>query len=113
MDWTGVGEGGGGARRCAWNCAEMLLDHRFDLRDVEIADGDDRHQVGSIPILIEATKHRRLRLLNADIGANRKMRRILGILEYDRDERASHPLGRAKTGAPFLEHDATLVDDRG
>src|SRR5260370_10040669 len=83
--WNGDSDAWARARRCAWNCAEMLLDHRFDLRDVEIADGDDRHQIGSIPILIEATKHLRLRLLNADIVANRKYRPILGILDSYRD----------------------------
>ena len=37
---------------------KVPLDQFLDLRTVEVADGDDSHQIGTVPIGIEPLEHR-------------------------------------------------------
>ena len=99
-------------RRCRRrDAAEVRPDERLDRRRLEIADRDDRHQIGPVPIGVE--------LLQTVVGerpedlglADRQPIRVAGVLEKDGKLRVQHPRARPQAHPPLLEDDPALFLD--
>ena len=90
----------------------MRPDLRFDRRLVEIADGDDRHQVGPVPIGVELLQPVVIDVLD-DLGlADRQPLGVARAVEQDRKLRVLYPLVGAQPEPPFLQDDASFLVDR-
>ena len=90
---------------------EPLADRLLHLGGVEVADGDDRLEVGPIPVAVEP---RDLAVREAFEHLHRADRDALGVpraLEQDRELLVLHPGARAAPPAPLLDHDAALLVD--
>ena len=70
-------EGGPGHRRRSGNPGELLPDHPLDLVLVEVSHGDDGHQVGPVPVVVEASQRRLRETLQVREAADRE---AVGIL---------------------------------
>ncbi len=98
-------------RRGGRDRAEVRPDERFDRRRIEVADGDDGHEIGPIPVGVE--------LLQAiggerpdDLGlSDRQALGVAGVLEQDGKLRVEHPRAGAEAHPPLLEDDAALFLD--
>ena len=91
----------------------MRRDLRFDRRLVEIADGDDRHQIGPVPIGVELLQPVVTDVLD-DLGlADRQPLRVARAGEEDGELRVLYPLVGAEPEPPFFQDDASFLVDRG
>ncbi len=80
-------------------------------RGIEVADGDDRHQVGSIPVgveLLQAIVRKRA----DDLGlADRQALGVARVLEQHGQLHVQHPRAWPEPRAPLLQDDAALLVD--
>ena len=89
---------------------ERGLDLRLDRgRILEVADGDDRHQVRAVPVLVESHHHVARRLLQRVDEPDRIAIRVARALQQHRQLLVEEPLLRATIPAPLLDHDAALL----
>ncbi len=98
-------------RRRVGQRREMLLDHRHDRVPIDVADDDHGHQVGAIPVAIEAHQLLALGALD-DLGlADGRPIRVARAFELDAAHLVLRPLARAEVHPPFRQHDPALVID--
>jgi len=93
--------------------SELLLDQRLDRRLVEVADGDDRHLVRAVPVLVEAPQRVVRERLEALLGADGQPLGVTRSLQQDRELLVAHPGARAASLPPLLDDDAALLVDLG
>ncbi len=86
---------------------------RLDRGLVEIADRDDRHQVGPIPVRVELRQPIVLEALEDLLLADRKPLGVARALEQHRQLLVEHARARAAAEAPLLDDDAALLVDLG
>ena len=95
-------------RRGGGNRPEVRLDHRRDDRGIEVADGDHRHQVRTIPIRVELPQPGGGDLLNDLRTADGRSVGIARALQQDRQLRVTQPRCGTQTLPPLFEDDAAL-----
>ena len=87
------------------------IDQAFDPRRIEVADGDDGHEIGAIPVRVELLQTVVLEVPD-DLGrSDRHARGIPRVLEQDRKLRVQDPRVGAETHPPLLQDDAALLVD--
>jgi hypothetical protein len=106
--WSGTSNSGRGR---AFAGAERALDERLDVRRVEVADRHDRHQVGAVPVLVEALQGLWRKPVERFLGANRQPLAVARSLEEDGCLRILHPGIRTPSLPPFLDNDPALLVD--
>ena len=92
---------------------EALANRGLHRLRVEVADGDDGHQVGAVPVAIEGTCQGVGEALEVLARADRKARGVLRALEEHGELLVEQPHLRAASGAPLLDHHAALLADLG
>lgn len=112
-----IRDGGGGAvGSIGWvgERFEVFADEVFDVGDiVEVADGDDGHEVGAVPLLVEAADGFGGCGVD-DLGfSDRQAIGVGGVVEEDRDLFVEDTLLGATAEAPFLFDDAAFFVDFG
>ena len=114
VDGEGDGRRHGGAflrRLTLGGRREVLLHLRFDDRGIEVADGDDGHEIGSVPALVEGVELGDGRVLDDVDQANGTALGIAGVAEQSQVD-AIAPAGvEALAEAPLLQHHASLQLD--
>ncbi len=93
----------------ARNGGEPLLDRRLHLRWIEIADGDDRHEVGAIPVAIELHGETVREALEVFLRPDRHAQGVLRPLQHHGELAVLHARGRVASGAPLLDDDAAFL----
>ena len=88
---------------------EPLANHRFHIGAIEIADGDDRHEVRPVPVLVEAAQPLDGGRLEKFRLPDRESFRIQRSLEEDRELLVLYPRSGPPPSAPFLDHDPALL----
>ena len=91
--------------------AEMGLDELLDLRRVEVADGDDGHEVRAVPVGVEPGHRARLERLERPLVADGKPLGVARALEEDRELLVRHARVGATAQSPFLDDDTALLFD--
>ena len=91
--------------------AEPLLDELLDRGRVEIADGDDRHQVGPVPVPVELLEPVVREGVERRLGADRAAHRVARSVQRDREQLVLEPGRRPAPLPPFLDDDAPLLVD--
>ena len=90
---------------------EVRLDQVLDRGAVEVADRDDGHQIGAVPVLVEARQLIRLERLDDFRLADRQPVRVARALEQDRKQLVGQARARAAPQAPLFHDDAALLVD--
>ena len=104
----------GGAPAGTVSRGEMLLDERFDAGPVEIAHGDDGHQVGAVPGPIEPLQGFGGEALDDLLLADGHALGVPRAAEENGELPVAHARVRALAQAPLLDDDAPfLVNGRG
>ena len=89
----------------------MRLDLGFDRGGVEIADGDDRHQVGSVPVDVELLQPIVIGVLD-DLGfADGQPFGVARAFEQDGKLLVLYPLVGSQPEPPFFQDDAPFLVD--
>ena len=91
--------------------AEVLADPRLDRVRLEVADGDDRHQVGPVPVVVEAPQGLVGRVLEDLAVADRQPLGVARAVEEDGELLVAHARLGAAAESPLLDHDAALLVD--
>ena len=78
---------------------------------IHVADDDHRHQIGTVPVAIEAHQLFALRLFDHRGVADRWTIRVARSLELDPPDLVLRALGRAEVQPPFGQHDGALAVD--
>ena len=93
--------------------AEVAADQRFDLRSVEVADRDDSHEIGAIPIVVETPQRSRRIRLESFLVTDRNPLAVLGSGEQHREPLVLHAVLSALPQAPLFDDDRPLFLDLG
>ena len=109
--WSGTAHAGLGRRRRVRNRGEVRLDLRFDRGLVEIADRDDRHQIGPVPIGVELLQPFGVGVPDDVRLADREPLGVPRAVEQDGKLRVLDPLVGAESEPPFFQDDAPLAVD--
>ena len=109
-----VGDGVVRARRSAGaheDGPEVLLDELLDAAPVEVADGDDGHQVRAVPGPVVALQGLVGEGLDDLFLADGQALGVARAPQQDRELRVAHPGVGPPVEAPFLDDDAALLLD--
>ncbi len=90
---------------------EVLLDELLGLRRIDVADHDDCHQVGPVPVLVEALERLGLEIAQHVFAADRQAFGVARAVEQARIDLLAHAVGGAFAQARFFEDDAALLVD--
>ena len=90
---------------------EVLGDHRLDHLLVKITDGDDCHQVGAVPIAIEASQCFVRTVFEDVLFPDGKALRIAGIMKENRVVLVHDALERSPSEPPFFNDHTPLPVD--
>ena len=92
---------------------EVPLDQILDLRLVEISDGDNRHQIRPVPVVVEPPQ-RGVRVgLENRLVTDRQARAVSRTGEQHREPLVLHSVFGALPESPFFDHDRALLLDLG
>ncbi len=90
---------------------EVRLDQGLDGGLVEVADGDHRHQVGAVPVLVELPQALGREGADAVRRADRQALGVARALEQHRQLGLQETRVGAEAEAPLLQHHAALLVD--
>ena len=91
----------------------MRPDERFDLRRIEVAHGDHRHEIGPIPIRVELLQTVVRERPNDVRLSDGEALGIARVLEQDGQLHVQHAGACAEAHAPLFQDDAALFLDLG
>jgi hypothetical protein len=97
--------------RGPFEVAEVLADQRLHLRRVDIADRDDGHVIGRVPVAIKGPQPVVRRLLDHLGQADGQPVCVARAMEDDRELFAPDAIACSKSKPPLLEHDTALLVD--
>ena len=106
------GHGGIGARpavRRHGECPEPLANVRLHCRDVKVAHGNDRHEIRTIPVVVELLGELRVEMFEVLDGADGQPRGVLRAAQHHGKLPILHPRLSAEPRTPLLDHHAALL----